>query len=99
MITLVRCPCCGHVFNPDASPLSADARALLDRAPHGWLRGERASIQVLADLGGMSYRRARQALLELAGAGYVARVPYGRRGRTRYVAVPTMLARQATRAA
>lgn len=97
---LVKCPCgCGHVFDADApgvrvwndERLSDDARALLDNAPRHWKRGQHASIRLLADKGGMTYRRARAALIELCDSGYVATVPYGQKGRVQYVGVVTMM--------
>ena len=103
---LVRCPCgCGHVFDADdprvrvdAPPLSDDARALLANAPRQWRRGHPTPIRLMADLGGMSYYRAREALLELVRCGYAATVPY-RDGRVQYVGVLTMLCTLDTRAA
>jgi len=104
---LVRCPCgCGHVFDADDPRvlvqsdvrLSDDARALLANAPRDWRIGRPVPIRLMADLGGMSYRRARAGLLELTRCGYAATVPY-RRGRVRYVGVPTMIREEMRRAA
>lgn len=89
------CPDCGarHVmWVPfwDDLGLSIDAQRILSTAPPGWKRGEPRAIQLLADLSGMSYRRARAALLELNSMGYVATVPFGKRG-VRYVGVFSMI--------
>lgn len=97
---LVRCPCgCGHVFDADAprvrvwqdERLSEDARALLDNAPRHWKRGQRASIRLLADCGGMSYWRAREVLQDLCELGYATTTPYGKKGRVQYLGVVTMI--------
>lgn len=91
------CPDCGgrHVvwvpFDDDLG-LSVDAQRILDAAPRGWKRGEPRAIQLLADLSGMSYRKARAALVELNDMGYVATIPFGKRG-VRYVGVFSMISR------
>lgn len=88
------CPDCGarHVMwvSFDDLRLSADARALLAAAPIQWRRGRSVSVHVLADLAGMSYRRARVAMFELVGQGYAATIPQGKQ-RMRYVGVYTMI--------
>jgi len=94
---LVRCPCgCGHVFDADALSvrvldLSPVAVALLESAPPRFKRGQAVSVRLLADLTGYSDTHVRRGLVELLRAGYVARVPFGKRGRSQFAGVPTML--------
>lgn len=94
---LVRCPCgCGHVFDADdprvrVLDLSPVAVALLTYAPPRFKRGQPVSVRLLAELSGYSDTHVRRGLLELMRAGYVTRVPFGKRGRSQFVGVPTMI--------
>lgn len=88
----VRCPCCGHQFDADA-PMTPDALTLLRHAPRKWKRGQHTPIRRLAELSGMNYHRARAALQELNTLGYAVAVPYGKRGKVRYVGAFTMISR------
>jgi len=94
---LVRCPCgCGHVFDADDArvqvfALSPVAVSLLECAPPSFKRGQPVAVRLLAELTGYSETHVRRGLFELQRAGYVARIPFGKRGRSQFVGVPTMI--------
>ena len=94
---LVKCPCCGHVFDADASDvravtLSPVALAVLRYAPQRFRRGQAVSENLLAQITGYSRGHVRRGLFELFAAGYVTRIPYGKRGRAQFAGVPAMFA-------
>ena len=95
---IFHCPHCGQpITMPALSPL---ARAIVEHTNgRTWRKGYPVSLRTWGIWVNADPRGVREAMQELMRAGYVATIPYGKRGRVQYVGVPGMLQRYYANAA